>query len=192
MKNPVHLVPQEFTDLYQLRDKIKNGFVYFKIICGMYGLVEAGVLANKLMKERLKITTMLNSTTLLAFSSIYLNQFGSPLKWMILVSITLASTMPYTWSPSLNPTMIWRQTGQGVCTMASDWSGTRSKDMLTCICPRMSRKKLIEYEYIPPKQPHYCPHQPDPIKYGTNSDKITPEVNLHVSTRATRNVYNKY
>ena len=55
MKNPVHLKPQEFTDLYQLKDNIKNAFVYCKIICNMYGLPEAEVLANKLQKERRKL-----------------------------------------------------------------------------------------------------------------------------------------
>ena len=53
MKIPVNLIPQEFIDLYRLQDKIKNGFVYCEIICGMYGLPEAGVLAHKLLKERL-------------------------------------------------------------------------------------------------------------------------------------------
>ena len=35
-------------DLYQLKDKIKNGFVYYEIICRMYGL-------HKLPKKQLKI-----------------------------------------------------------------------------------------------------------------------------------------
>jgi hypothetical protein len=41
----IELIPQEFTDLYNLQDKV-NGFVYCKIICGMYGLLEAGFLAK--------------------------------------------------------------------------------------------------------------------------------------------------
>ena len=51
---PIKLIPQEFIDLYQLQDKIKNGFVYCEIIHGMYGLPESGSLANKLLKERLE------------------------------------------------------------------------------------------------------------------------------------------
>ena len=42
--------------------------------------------------------------------------------------------------------------------------------------PSHDKKKLIEYEHISLRQPQYCPHQPDPSKYGKNSDKITPEV----------------
>ena len=54
MRILIELIPQEFIDLYQLQDKVKNGFVYCEIIRGMYGLPEAGVLANKLLKTRLK------------------------------------------------------------------------------------------------------------------------------------------
>ena len=50
MRIPIELIPQEFINLYQLQDKIKNGFVYYEIIRGMYGLPESGSLANKLLK----------------------------------------------------------------------------------------------------------------------------------------------
>ena len=48
----VNLIPQEFMDLYGLHDKVKNGYVYCEIVRGMYGLPQAGILANKLLKER--------------------------------------------------------------------------------------------------------------------------------------------
>ena len=51
---PTELIPQEFIDLYQLQDKVKNDFVYFELLRGMYDLTEAGVLAKKLLKECLK------------------------------------------------------------------------------------------------------------------------------------------
>ena len=54
MRIPIELIPQEFIDLYQLQDKIKNEFVYCEIIRGMYGLPESGSLDKKLLKERLE------------------------------------------------------------------------------------------------------------------------------------------
>ena len=42
-------------DLYGLHDKIKNGYVYCKIVHGMYGLLQVGILANKPLKERLAV-----------------------------------------------------------------------------------------------------------------------------------------
>ena len=54
MKMSIDLIPQEFRDAYDLDAKQKGGFVYMEIQKGMYGLPQAGILANKLLKERLK------------------------------------------------------------------------------------------------------------------------------------------
>ena len=51
----IDLIPQEFVDLYDLHDKVKNGYVYCEIVRGMYGLPQAGILANKLLEERLAV-----------------------------------------------------------------------------------------------------------------------------------------
>ena len=53
MRMPISLIPQEFIDLYDLGRKVKNGYVYIEIRCGMYGLPQSGILANKPLKERL-------------------------------------------------------------------------------------------------------------------------------------------
>lgn len=53
MKIPFKLIPQEFMDVYNIQDKIKNGFVYIQIEKGMYSLPQAGILANKLLRKRL-------------------------------------------------------------------------------------------------------------------------------------------
>ena len=53
MRMQIKLIPQEFIDLYVLNTKVKNGYVYIEIQKGMYGLPQAGILANKLLKTRL-------------------------------------------------------------------------------------------------------------------------------------------
>ena len=53
MKMPLALIPEEFQEAYGLKSKAKNGFVYMEILKGMYGLPQAGILANKLLKRRL-------------------------------------------------------------------------------------------------------------------------------------------
>jgi hypothetical protein len=47
---------------------------------------------------------------------------------------------------------------------------------LVSSCLSMSRKKLVEYYYKPSKRLQYFPYQPNPIKYGKNSDEIVHEV----------------
>ena len=49
-----NLIPSKFQQAYNLHTKYKGDFLYIKIIRGMYGLPQAGILANKLLKEHLK------------------------------------------------------------------------------------------------------------------------------------------
>ena len=50
---PIKLIPQELIDLYDLNTKVENGYVYIEIQKGMYGLPQAGIFADKLLKEKL-------------------------------------------------------------------------------------------------------------------------------------------
>jgi hypothetical protein len=54
MRMPIALIPNEVIEYYNLHSKIKNGFIYIEIRKGMYGLPQAGILANKLLKTRLE------------------------------------------------------------------------------------------------------------------------------------------
>jgi len=53
MKMPIALFPADIIVHYGLNDKVLNGYFYMDIQKGMYGLPQAGILANKLNKERL-------------------------------------------------------------------------------------------------------------------------------------------
>ena len=50
----IDLIPQEIIDEYDLHSKKDhNGMVYLEVGKGMYGLPQAGILANKLLAKRL-------------------------------------------------------------------------------------------------------------------------------------------
>ena len=53
MKIPITQIPDEIIKEYKLRNKPPDGAVYIEIQKGMYGLPQAGMLANKLLKCRL-------------------------------------------------------------------------------------------------------------------------------------------
>ena len=53
MRMPFNLMPEKIINKYQLKDKEHDGWVYIKIVKGMYGLPQAGKLAKDLLKERL-------------------------------------------------------------------------------------------------------------------------------------------
>ena len=47
-------IPEEVIDEYKLKDNAtKEGSIYIKAQCGMYGLPQSGLLANKLLEKRL-------------------------------------------------------------------------------------------------------------------------------------------
>jgi hypothetical protein len=51
---PINLIPPEIVSKYKLLELVdKNGSVLARVDKGMYGLLQAGMLANKLLKERL-------------------------------------------------------------------------------------------------------------------------------------------
>jgi hypothetical protein len=52
MRIPIKIIPDHIIDQYHLRKKVKNGYVYMEICRAMYGLPQAGILANKLLKQR--------------------------------------------------------------------------------------------------------------------------------------------
>ena len=47
-------IPGNIIDLYKLRDIAHDGYVYTRIQKGMYGLLQAGIIAQKLLEQRLQ------------------------------------------------------------------------------------------------------------------------------------------
>ena len=54
MKMPLSIFPQATIEQYDLDKHAKNGFVYLEIRKAIYGLPQAGILANKLLRQRLR------------------------------------------------------------------------------------------------------------------------------------------
>ena len=54
MRMPISLIPNNIIQQYALQTKCENGYIYMEIIRGMYGLPQAGILANQLLRKRLE------------------------------------------------------------------------------------------------------------------------------------------
>jgi len=56
MQLQINLIPEEIVEKYNLKEKVDDkGWVYVRIELGMYGLPQAGRLANKLLEKRLNL-----------------------------------------------------------------------------------------------------------------------------------------
>jgi hypothetical protein len=53
MKMPIALFPTDIIEHYRLNEEVLGGYIYMEIQKGMYGLSQASVLTNKLLKEKL-------------------------------------------------------------------------------------------------------------------------------------------
>ena len=51
MRIPFKIIPQEIIEKYKLNDIEENGWVYIKIVKGMYGLPQAGKISHELLKR---------------------------------------------------------------------------------------------------------------------------------------------
>ena len=56
-------IPQEFIDEYNLKKYVHNGWVYFEIVQGYYGLPQSVKLVNDLLRKRLKVEGYYNTQT---------------------------------------------------------------------------------------------------------------------------------
>ena len=55
MRMPYTIFPQEVVEKYNLNKMVeKDGYVYFEIRKGIWGLPQVGILTNKLLQEKLK------------------------------------------------------------------------------------------------------------------------------------------
>ena len=51
MRIPFKIIPQEIIEKYKLNDIEENGWVYIKIVKGIYGLPQVGKIAHELLKK---------------------------------------------------------------------------------------------------------------------------------------------
>jgi hypothetical protein len=54
MRLPMEIIPDEIIKKYNLTANVVDGWVYLEIRKGMYGLKQAGLLANQLLQKRLE------------------------------------------------------------------------------------------------------------------------------------------
>jgi hypothetical protein len=54
MRLPISILPDKIVEKYHLTRLVVEGWVYLEILKGMYGLKQAGILANQMLQKRLK------------------------------------------------------------------------------------------------------------------------------------------
>ena len=175
MKMPVNLIPPKFIELNNLSSKIKNGYIYMEIMRGMYGLPQSGILANKLLKERLAVhgyheaehtPGLFYHETRPIWFTLVVDDFG--VKY---VGKRHAEHLMKVLSEFYEMEEDWQ--GKLYCGITLDWN--YEKGYVNLSMPNYVSKQLIRYRHKAPKRPQNCPYDPPPRVYGKKSQEMPKE-----------------
>lgn len=174
LKMPLDLFPKHVVLQYNLRNQAKNGFVYLEVRRCMYGLPQAGALANKLLRERLAPHGYYEAT----HTPGLWRHVSRPISFTLDVddfgvkyvgkehAQHLVDTLKETYMLADD----WA--GDLYCGITLDWDyGNKSLDISL---PGYIKKVLQRFDHKPPAKPQHCPFRPHPKKYGKDSQDPLP------------------
>ena len=142
---------------------------------GMYGLPQSGILANKLLKERLSehgyfelphTPGLFMHKTRPVWFTLVVDDFG--IKY---IGRQHAEHLIGVLKEFYDVEVDWE--GSLYCGVSLDWH--YDAKYVDISMPKYVHKQLLRYAHRPPRQKQYCPFEPNPIRYGKQSDKIVPE-----------------
>ncbi len=181
MKMPLVLFPDWIKKQYNMDKYAYNGFVYLEMRRAIWGLPQAGILANKLLRQRLlrhgyyecNNTPGLwkHQTRPIAFNLV-VDNFG--VKY---VSKEHVDHLIQCIKETYELTKDW--TGNLYCGIKLNWDYTVR--MLNILMPGYIKKLLQKYKHRIPPKPQYCPYSPPPQTIrgestGSNSGRYFPQI----------------
>jgi hypothetical protein len=169
MRLPLTMIPADIMEQYQLDKLAENGLVMAEIRKGIYGLPQAGILANKLLIERLAVEgyhpakhtpgLFLHQTSDLSFT-LWVDDFGikytnrrDAQQLIDLLARNYDMTVDWTGSKYLGLTLQWNYE-----------AGTVDVSM-----PGYITRALQRFEHSVPSRPQHSPHAWTPPQYGSGA-----------------------
>jgi hypothetical protein len=174
MKLALSLIPHEIIDMYGLAEKANNGQVYIQINKGMYGLPQAGKLANDLLVKRLaphgyrpirhthgiwKHNTR-PVTFILVVSNFGIKYVGKEHVGHLLQALKQEFEVTEDW------------TGALYCGITLEWN--YKEGTLDLSMPGYVDAALHKFQHKPPTQPEHAPYTARQKQYGAKF-QLTPE-----------------
>jgi len=167
-------IPQEFIDEYNLTEFEHNGWVYFEINNGVYGLKQAGKLANDLLTERLAAHGYYQCATT---PGLWRH------KWRPVTFVLIVDDFGIQYVQKRHADHLLEALQQDY-KVTTDWTGTKFAGIdiewdykkRTC---RLSMKGyidevLLKYDHPRPRKPQHAPHAHREIIYGAR-EQLVPD-----------------
>ena len=167
-------IPQEFIDEYDLTKYAHDGWVYFEINKGVYGLKQAGKLANDLLTERLAEHGYYQCLTT---PGLWRHKWR-PISFVLIVDDFAikyvgrrhAEHLLTSLQQHYKVTTDW--TGSKFAGIDIDWDYTKRTCRLTM--KNYIDNLLLKYNHPRPKKPQHSPHAHREIVYGAK-EQLLPE-----------------
>jgi hypothetical protein len=174
MKMPLSVFPAWIMKQYNLDKHALNGFVYLRMECAVWGLPQAGILANKLLCKRLSLHgyyECINTTGLwrqewcpITFTLV-VDNFG--VKY---VGKEHADNLIACIKEKYKLTKDW--SGDLYCGINLKWDYI--KQTLEISMPGYIKCQLLKYKHALAPQPQHCPYSLEPRKYGPEAQAPLP------------------
>jgi hypothetical protein len=175
MRIPVRLIPEAFLQAYDLQSKIYKGYLYMEIRKGMYGLPQSGIIANQLLRKRLKphgyyevhhTPGLWKHKTRPTIFSLVVDDFG--IKYTnnehaqhLIKTLKTYYTVETDW------------TGGLYCGIKLEWN--YNERYLDIVMPAYVPDKLHEFSHTPPKRPQNSPYPAPEPRFGQAAQQPAPE-----------------
>ena len=188
MRMPLKLIPDEIVQEYDLLSIVTDGWVYIKIVKGMYGLPQAGILANEQLQRRL------------AVAGYYPSQF-TPGLWRHVwrpVTFTLvvddfgikfvgdqhANHLKKVLEKDYEVTVDWK--GEKYVGISLKWD--YDKRTLETSVPEFVSSSLHKFQHPAPPKPQHSPAHAAPIQYGAKVQQEYLDTSPQISKEGIRRI----
>ncbi len=168
---PIALFPTDIIEHYRLNEKVLGGYVYMEIRKGTYGLPQAGILANKLLKERLARHGYLNNPTHWDYGNMSVALSGLTSVWMTLV-LGILARKTYNALGKETYEIVEDLEGNLYCGINLKWN--YAKHHVDLAMAKYVMKQLTKYGHVAPLKPQHCTYSLNPIKYGKDNEAPSP------------------
>ena len=188
MRLPIKIIPQEIIDKYDLEKKVEDGWVYVKILKGMYGLPQAGLLANNLLSKRLVAAGYYQCQ----FTPGLWRHVWRPITFALVVDDfgikvsgdVHANHLVQTLTKHYDVTIDWK--GELFVGIKLEWD-YKNRTLDTHI-PDFVPKALHKYQHPKPAKPQHAPAKAVPIQYGAKVQTATTDTSPQISAERIRHI----
>ena len=178
MRMHLDTIPEQIIKQYKLKEKAdKKGCVYVEIRKGMYGLPQAGIIAQELLEERLNARGYCQSQytpglwmhkTRSTKFALVVDDFGIKYESEEDAQHLLDSLTPF-YEIKVD------KEGTRFIGLTLAWDYIMRKVDVSMPGYVKVKKALIQFGHTPPKKPQHQPHPHLPIVYGANKQMSQPE-----------------